>query len=387
LRSALVIAHLYPSVARPASGPFVRDQVAYLAQHFDLDVIAPLRWLPPGRSDWARERAIPVLARPDEDPSIWHPRVPALPGGGLNVESRLWPRFVGDVVRQIRAVKRPGLVHAHFGLPDGYAAIVLAERLGLPVFVTFWGSDALVYSRMRGPRRLLRRVVHAADRLIAVSAGVRDALIELGADAKKVLTIVGGLPSSFNPPDHVKARAQLGVGNDARLLLWAGGFVEVKRPLLVLDAVARAKSEGIQLVMAGTGPLLVPAREHARSLGIANRVRFLGHVDRAPLSVWQSAADVFVNSSDSEGTPFAAMEAISAGTPVVAFHVGGIPDLIARFDAGTCAEGATDAALGEALDIELRSLRSRYRLRRDAEVLREDNALQPLMSLYDEVLR
>ena len=80
------------------------------------------------------------------------------------------------------------------------------------------------------------------------------------------------------------------------------------------------------LVLAGDGELRGDVEDLSRSLGVADRVRFLGYVD--DLGSWYTAFDVFLMTSANEGAPVVAIEALAAGVPVVATAAGGTATVV-----------------------------------------------------------
>ncbi len=99
-------------------------------------------------------------------------------------------------------------------------------------------------------------------------------------------------------------------------LLTAARLDPAKRIDRLLEAFARLPVDlGAQLLLCGEGPLREALGEHARRLGVAERVHFLGHLGN-PFS-WMARADLFVLSSDHEGSPNALIEAQGLGVPAV----------------------------------------------------------------------
>jgi glycosyltransferase involved in cell wall biosynthesis len=96
----------------------------------------------------------------------------------------------------------------------------------------------------------------------------------------------------------------------------------------LLDAFASLlpKRPELRLFIVGEGSLRATLESHAERLGVAHACRFLGH-RRDPDSIYH-ALDVFVQSSDYEGSPNVVLEAMAFETPVVATDVGGTADLI-----------------------------------------------------------
>jgi glycosyltransferase involved in cell wall biosynthesis len=107
-----------------------------------------------------------------------------------------------------------------------------------------------------------------------------------------------------------------------------GRLVDVKCHPLLIRAFAKAfpSERAAHLVIVGDGPRRTELERLTKSLGIADRVRFVGYqADPAP---FLHAMDMFALASSSEGMPQALLEACVAGRPVIASNVGGIPDVI-----------------------------------------------------------
>jgi hypothetical protein len=124
-------------------------------------------------------------------------------------------------------------------------------------------------------------------------------------------------------------------------LLYVGRLSPEKGLLNLLDAMAALRESGnqaqpgpsplpvrIELTLAGHGPQLAALRQRVAELGLADRVRFAGLLDRAGVYRELAAADLFVLPSLTEGFPKALVEAMAAGIPAVASGVGAIPMIL-----------------------------------------------------------
>jgi glycosyltransferase involved in cell wall biosynthesis len=133
-------------------------------------------------------------------------------------------------------------------------------------------------------------------------------------------------------------------------ILGVGYLVPVKRWNLLLDALAQLKQKGITYIaqIAGDGPLRPHLERLAGTLGISDRVHFLGHVHDIPQLV--SDATVLVHTGDAEGCPNAVMEAMASGRAVVAMNAGDIPALIEHGTTGFVVSRGDTAALVEHLE-------------------------------------
>lgn len=130
--------------------------------------------------------------------------------------------------------------------------------------------------------------------------------------------------------DRAAVRACWGIGPSDAVVLFCAKLQPWKRPGDLLDAFAEANISNATLVIAGEGPLRAKLEEQAKTLGIAERVRFLGFVNQSQLPAVYTSADLMVLPSEYE--PFAVVvnEAMCCGCPVAASdHVGAARDLVA----------------------------------------------------------
>jgi len=130
--------------------------------------------------------------------------------------------------------------------------------------------------------------------------------------------------------DRAAVRRSWRIAPEVLVILFCAKLQPWKRPLDLLRAFALAMTPGSALVFAGEGPLRSQLETEAASLGIAERVHFLGFVNQSQLPFIYTASDLMVLPSEYE--PFAVVvnEASCCGCPVIASdRVGAAPDLIA----------------------------------------------------------
>jgi teichuronic acid biosynthesis glycosyltransferase TuaC len=192
--------------------------------------------------------------------------------------------------------------------------------------------------------------------VIAVSDELAEHVTRLGVPSGRLHVIPGGVP--YRPrEDRQEARRRLGVDESAVCILWVGRFVSVKQPLDAIRAfaafVASSPRRDAMLVLIGEGPLAARVRETVRREGLDGRVRLLGYRSREDVWAWQCASDLLLNSSRSEGTPIAVLEALGAGTRVAAYPLPGVRTALAAVDGGTTALDSTPQALAAAIAAEL----------------------------------
>jgi glycosyltransferase involved in cell wall biosynthesis len=148
-----------------------------------------------------------------------------------------------------------------------------------------------------------------------------------------------------------------------------------------------AECPDIVLLLAGDGPERGPCEVLAAELGLQNHVRFLGQ--RADVPQLLAASDIVALPSESEGFPISAIEALATGKPVVAFGVGGIPEVVADGATGRVVPPADTAAFVSATVALMHDddLRAAYgvRARRAAEEFTLEAHVRQILDCYREV--
>src|SRR5437667_12785821 len=182
-----------------------------------------------------------------------------------------------------------------------------------------------------------RRIVAAADRLVAANAIERNGLVTAcGADSARVAVIPCGVDTDlFTTGDPAAARAALGL-EPGPLLLYVGRIAPIKGLETLLDAVGGLRSAGTpaRLAVIG-GETDEPAdgheadvRRRAAALGLGDAVSFVGAQPQELLRDWYVATDVTVLPSYYESFGMVALEAMACGSPVIASRVGGLQSTV-----------------------------------------------------------
>lgn len=249
------------------------------------------------------------------------------------VEVRERHSFDPGVWRRLKRLihdRQIDIVHAHDYKTD-LLALLLARATGVQALATVHG-----WTGHSSRERLFyypadKRVLARLPRLIAVSSDIARELIEHGANPTRITTILNAIDHRQFRRDPAKvaaARATLGFAPQHIVIGAVGRLEPQKRFDLLLDAFAtlREQHPQLRLVIAGDGSLSKALDAQRRSLHLTGAVVLTGHVtDVRPL---HHAFDLFVQSSDYEGTPNAVLEAMAMDTPIVATEAGGTAELV-----------------------------------------------------------
>lgn len=327
----LALTNLYPNPFQPQRATFNRHRLRFLGESAAVRVIAPIAWTDEYAARRGGKPAVPAGRQIQFDGLIVdHPRYFFPPKLGRRWYGHFFLRSVRACFERVVAEFRPDILYVPWAYPDGWATVRLGRRAGLPVVIQCHGSDVLLLDQFPSRKRRTVEAVTAADGVIAVSRDIARNLIAMGVAPDRVRVIYDGVdPSKFHPAPKDDTRVRVGLTGNEPALLFVGNLIPVKAVDVLLNACGRLIRENfpLRLNIIGDGPLRPKLEAMADSLGLKERVRFVGSVPHDQLPSWFQAVDLFVLPSHSEGVPTVLLEASACRTPWVASNVGGIPEI------------------------------------------------------------
>jgi glycosyltransferase involved in cell wall biosynthesis len=243
-----------------------------------------------------------------------------------------------------RAVKtRIDHVHAHFANHPATVAWVVHRLTGIPYSFTAHANDLF-----RDPVLLVPKIQEAGF-VVAISDYNRRALLSRAPDAEIHVVHCGVDTQRF----ALRPRAARSAG---RHVLCVASMERKKGHPQLLHAFAALADQwpDLHLTLIGDGPERPAIERLAASLGVADRVRFLGACSTDDVKSELGAADLFVlpairdPTGRMDGIPVALMEAMAIGVPVVTTCVSGIPELVGD-DAGVIVPAGNATAVADAI--------------------------------------
>jgi len=241
-----------------------------------------------------------------------------------------------------------GLVHAFLVLPSVIVALALAWDRSGPVFIA---SNRSQNAGRPAWRRLIEgwALRRATCVTVNYSAGVTFTESYYGVPRSRIRVIPNGVEDlSSGLPSRDTARRSLGLPEDEPVLLGLFRLSEEKDLDVFCGAAEQALLElgsGVCLI-AGDGPERSMLERRIATSPTSRAFRMLGASDEVPKLL--AAADLMLLTSRFEGMPNGIMEAMSAGLPVVATRVGGLPDLVEDRQSGLLCPPADTASLAAA---------------------------------------
>ena len=334
--------NLYPSQEMPRHGIFVEERLRHLlsVEGIHAQVIALRPALP-----LLRPNGVAIEKRIGIKVEYW--RVPSLPKLSNWLDPWLWAAAAEPAVRNAVEFAGDGVVlDAHFLYPDGIAAVILGERLGLPVVVSVRGSDVNVKAANLMMRRWMRWAAPKTSAMIAVSEALAKRMREIGLQPPILEVIPNGVDlDKFRTCDRQESRRRFDVSG--KVIASVGHLLEDKGHQFAVEALPALPDT--TLLIAGEGPRRAHLERLALRLGVERRVHFAGLVPHGEMPLLYSAADVLVLASAREGMPNVVLESLACGTPVVATDVGGIGEVVRSAAAGVLMSDRSTGALLEAI--------------------------------------
>jgi glycosyltransferase involved in cell wall biosynthesis len=311
----LFVSNLFPNAAEPTRGMHNAQQVAALAKHCDIKVVAPMHHPVPDET-W---RSIAVT----------HPRFLRVPLLSRPLNGWLFARAITPVIRQ----EQFDVALVNWAYPDAYGVMLVAEKLKFPFATTVQGSDVNVLFQNPTRKRQILRALRASRMVFCRSEALRDRLSTEGITAT---TVYNGIDRErFQLLDRAEACRTLGLNPDRQRILFVGNLLPVKGPTVLAKAAEHLQN--VDLVFIGSGPERI-------TLG-----RCVGTRPHDEIPLWMNACDVLCLPSLNEGLPNVALEAMACGLPVVASRVGGVPEVAHDGLNGFLVPPSDPIALAEAL--------------------------------------
>lgn len=342
-----------------------------------------------------RSRFRPLLVCTPEVASRIQPDVPDdVPVTALTLRH---PRHVAAARELARLIRRErvGIVHSHLFYSSLFAS-PLARLCGVPLVVETPHVREVWRRGLKGRYAVDRWAGRFVDQYIAVSEANRRYLLEeKKLPARKVVVIHNGCDVQrfdVRNVDTRALRASLGFAPGDPMLVVVGRLEPQKGHRILLDALPVVQREfpSVRLVCVGEGSLRDSLEYRAKTLGLADSVRFVGQ--QADIPAWLALADVVVLPSFYEGLPLAAIEALAAGRAMVATDVDGTPEIVVPEETGLLVPPGDPGSLAVAISRLLREPDLRLQLAEAgrARVIERFNEVRQVArteALYELALR
>lgn len=342
----LLIPSWYPKTPSDINGVFFRDQALALNNYgHKVGVIAPIMV---SMSSLSKSGALQKPPAFENDNGVLTYRkqllayLPLLPYGNYwlfkQAARKLLNRYIAD-----NGI--PDILHAHASIFGGAVGAELSGEFGIPMILTEHSTRFALHTYANWQLKLAQQAIKGARLCIAVSpslAGLMSAKYSGGAvNWKWVPNVVA---ERFNDVRHVQSK------NDSIRFLNLALMTEKKGQFDLLMAFGAVSREYVnaELWLAGGGPIRAKLERLAKTIGVAEKVKFLGLIEPDKVPDLLAQVDVMVVSSHYETFGVVVAEALMAGVPVVATRSGG-PECIVEARDGLLVDPCQPEELGKAM--------------------------------------
>lgn len=301
-------------------------------------------------------------------------------------------------VRNLIKRSDPDIIHIHSPVVLGNIAQLLAGGLRKPVIATnhylpINMSRSLISDPLFGKPfssitySYLVNFCNRCEYVTAPTSTALNLLYEHGLRAPAA-TISNGIdlqkytPGERNP--HILQ--QFGLPEDRPLVLHVNRLSDEKRVDVLLDAVARMKTNA-HIALVSTGPAEAELRAQVEALHIGDRVSFLGFVRDDDLLALRQAADLFVIPSEADLQSLATMEAMACGLPVIAANSYALPELVHHEENGLLFTPGASDELAAQMDMLLSDAERRVKMgQMSLQIISEHDRVK-ILGVWEDLYR
>jgi len=222
-------------------------------------------------------------------------------------------------------------INTHFAVPTGPPGVWISKRFKIKNILSLHGGDIYDPSKKNSPhkkwyfRAVINWVLKNSDVVVAQSQNTKiNTSTYYKCDKDIKIIPLAYEPFVFNPT----TRAALGLKDDLFYSVSVGRLVARKGFDFLISSLAKVKDDRIHALIIGQGPLNDNLTALASSLGVLNRVHFLGVQSEEKKFQYLSVSDLFVLSSMHEGFGIVLQEAMQVGLPIISTDIGGQIDII-----------------------------------------------------------
>lgn len=276
-------------------------------------------------------------------------RSPFIPGRPLRSTIAFWltlPRTLYRLVQLLRE-EQVDIVSIHYPIQSFVYFALCRLLLGVRVVVSVHGADLMPNGERPAYRpRALRWLLHNSDYLTAPSVDYLESiLVEFPYLRERSIVIHNGIDITEFEDGAAESSS---TGNN---ILCIAAHNPKKGLDILIRAMAQVRPRGLdlQLVLVGDGPLRPELEGLAQKLGVADLVHFAGFQELPAVRCHLSKCKLFVLPSRAEPFGIVILEAMIHGKPVIATHVGGIPEIVTHLENGYLVPPDDPEALANAL--------------------------------------
>lgn len=281
------------------------------------------------------------------------------------------------------------LLHVHYAIPHAYAGYMAKKMLQesgifIPMITTLHGTDITLVGKHPFYKPAVTFSINKSDVVTSVSQALKESTLELFDIEKEIEVIPNFIETKKYSPTYTDCQRSLMAKENERIITHISNFRKVKRiPDVVKIFYQIQKEVPAKLIMVGEGPEKEKAEDLCDSLGLKNKVLFLGNSNEIDRILCFS--DMFLLPSETESFGLAALEAMVNKVAVISSNTGGIPEVNVDGVSGYLANvGDVDTMAAKAIKI-LKDDVVLERFKENAYKIASKFDIVNILPLYEEI--
>lgn len=249
---------------------------------------------------------------------------------------------LSSMIYRVTKLYKLDLLHAHYAIPYAYAAytakqMLLEDSCDIPLVTTLHGTDITLVGQHPSYKHAVEFSINQSDTITAVSESLKNDTLQFFNIKKEIQVITNFIDNSLLEDCMNCQRTQFATP-DEKILIHVSNLRPVKRIEDVLQIFKNVERKiKSKLIIIGEGPEMEKINEFLEeNPDLISKIRLLGKVN--DLYRILQLSDVFLLPSEQESFGLAALEAMSAYTPVISSNAGGIPEVNIQGVTGYLAE-------------------------------------------------
>jgi N-acetyl-alpha-D-glucosaminyl L-malate synthase BshA len=228
------------------------------------------------------------------------------------------------------------VIHVHYAVPHAVSAYLARQMLTpdrVALVTTLHGTDITLVGQNPAFHAAVRFAIDHSDRVTAVSGWLRDQTVEKLGVERPIDVVPNFVDAEIFRRETTGCTQRRFLRPGQKIVLHVSNFRPVKRPEDVVRVFAAIREQvNARLLLVGDGPDRPDVEDRARELGVLSQTAFLG--PHPSTECFFAVADLFLLTSKNESFGLAALEAMSAEVPVIAYDSGGLGELIRDGETG-----------------------------------------------------
>jgi N-acetyl-alpha-D-glucosaminyl L-malate synthase BshA len=223
------------------------------------------------------------------------------------------------------------LLHVHYAIPHAYAGYMAKKMLQengifIPMITTLHGTDITLVGKHPFYKPAVTFSINKSDVVTSVSEALKNETLKLFEIEKEIEVIPNFIETTKYKNTYTDCQRSLMARENERIITHISNFRKVKRIPDVIKIFHRIQKEmPAKLIMVGEGPEKEKAEDLCDSLGIKDKVLFLGNSNEIDRILCFS--DMFLLPSETESFGLAALEAMINKVAIISSNTGGIPEV------------------------------------------------------------